>query len=380
MEQLEDSTLDLIYRRRVRPHFPGYVVILIVLAVIFSLPFVKVDVVTSVRGMVRPVEESSELFSSLSGIVESSILKDNLQVDAGDTLVWIRRVLPEARIVAYLERMRIIQASARDIQLILAGKKPVNTTQYRQSHKNHLSERSRLEIQKEFLSGEYSTAQVLYKEEVISLHEFEKARSSYRDICAKESDLDEAYKSFLEEDLFRIQTEIKQIKNNIRLTQSSLDEYFILAPVPGTLYKCRSLSTGSVIHSGMSLGMILPSGLLAAECYINPGHIASVHKGSRVKLRFDDLGFRTHYPLEAQVDLLDREVSVFNGLPSYRIRCTIADPKIRYTNGSWESLKNGMTFTASILLFRHSLASLILEKANLWANPSAIDSNEKERP
>ncbi|MEN8202272.1 MAG: HlyD family efflux transporter periplasmic adaptor subunit [Bacteroidota bacterium] len=378
MEELENSTLDLIYRRRVRSHFPGYVVVFLIVLAISSLPLVKVDVVTSVRGMVRPVNEPSELFSPLGGMVDSSILMDNRPVDAGDTLVWIRRDLPEAKITGCQERIRIQQASAADIQGILAGKKPLKTTQYRQSYRNHLAARSRLEIRKEFLLGEYNTAQILYTDEVISRHEFEKAQSSFRDICARESDLCEEYKSILEGDLFRIQSEIKQIWDEIRLTQSSLDEYFILAPASGILYESRGLSSGSVIHAGMSLGMISPSGLLAAECYLNPAHIASVEEGSRVKLRFDDGGFRTHHPLDAEVDLLDEEVCVYNGIPSYRIRCTLHDTKIRYTNGSCETLKNGMTFTASFILFRHSLASLILEKANLWVNPSLTVSRDEK--
>jgi len=377
MEQLEDSTLDLIYRRRVHSHFFGYVMIILIIMVIFSLPLVKVDVVTSVRGMVRPLEEESELFSSISGIVDSSILMENTPVDSGDTLVWIRRDLMEAKIAAYQKRIKIKQASAKDIHLILKGKNPSVTAHYKQSYRNHLAARSHLEIQKEFLSGEYSTAQILYTEEVISLHEFEKARSTYREICAKESDFFEEYKSSLEGDLFQIQSDITQIKDDVDLVQSSLDGYFILAPVAGSLYNSRNLSAGSVIHSGMSLGKISPSGLLAAECYIDPGLIASVKAGTSVKLRFDDIGFRSHHPLETQVDLLDQEVSLHNGKPLYRIRCMIDHSLIQYTNGSSGTVKNGMTFTASFFLFRHSLASLILEKTNLWINPSEAPGKDE---
>ena len=128
----------------------------------------------------------------------------------------------------------------------------------------------------------------------------------------------------------------------------------------------------------MPLGKISPSGELTAECYLHPGLIASVKKGSRVKLRIDDRGFRSHHPLEARVDQVDEEISMYGGIPCYRIRCALQDTKIRYTNGSTQAIKNGMTFTASIFLFRQSLASLILDKANLWLNPSAsAGKNEK---
>jgi HlyD family secretion protein len=378
MEELEDSTLDLIHRRRVRSHLPAYILSILVILAISSLPVVKVDVVTTARGMVRPLNEPSELISSMSGIVDSSILMDNRPVEAGDTLVWIRRNIPESKLTACFDRIRIQEASAADIRLILAGEIPCNTAHYRQSFRNHLAATSRLEIRQEFLSGEYSTAQILYADEVISPYEFEKTQSSYRDICARVEDLNEAYKSTLEGDLFRIQSEIKQIRDEIHLTQSLLDQYFILAPTTGVLFNSRSLSSESVLNAGLSLGKIIPSGLLAAECYVSPGHIASVKEGSKVKLRFDDKGFRTHLPLEARVDLLDEEVCIYKGMPAYRIRCILHDTIIRYTNGNRETLKNGMTFTASFILFRHSLASLILEKANLWANPSQTVSQDEK--
>jgi HlyD family secretion protein len=378
MEELEDSTLDLIYRRRVRTHVPAYVLLGLILLVLISLPLVKVDVTTNVRGMVRPLRDVSELFSSLGGIVDSSLLMDNRAVDAGDTLVWLRRDIPELKMAAAQARLDMLQASAEDIRLILQGDPPQHTAQYRQSYRNFLVARSRLEIRKGFLGGEFSTAENLFSEEVISRHEYNKAQASYLDICARESDHLEGYKSSLENELYRICAEMKMVRDEIRLIQSTLDPYYIQAPVAGVVYDSRSLSSGSVLHAGMSLGKISPSGLLAAECYIHPGQIASVKIGSRVKLRFDDWGFRKHKPLEVVVDFMDEEVGIHRGKTSYRIRCTLHDAELHYVGGSPEDIKNGMTFTASFILFRHSLASLILEKVNLWANPSLTASEDEK--
>jgi hypothetical protein len=76
---------------------------------------------------------------------------------------------------------------------------------------------------------------------------------------------------------------------------------------------------------------------------------------------------------------MDEEVGIQKGKPAYRIRCTLHEAEIPYVGGSPEVVKNGMTFTASFILFRHSLASLILEKVNLWANPSiSVSEDEKE--
>ena len=126
MEELEDSTLNLIYRRQVRSSLPVYVIILLVLAAILSLPLVKVDVVTSVKGMVRPVLEPAEILSNVSGTVERSVLMDNRMFAAGDTLVWIKTDILKARIYAHQNRIRIHEASKTDIHLILEDRLPLN--------------------------------------------------------------------------------------------------------------------------------------------------------------------------------------------------------------------------------------------------------------
>ncbi len=370
MEELEDSTLSLIYRRQVRSSLPAYVIIFLVLGAFSSLPLVKVDVVTSVKGMVRPVQESSEILSNVSGMVERSVLMDNRKFAAGDTLVWIKTDLLKARIDALQNRIRIHEASVKDICLILENQMPLHTSHYVQSHRNHQANIARLDIQKEFLQDEHNTSKILFDQQVISKHEYAKALNQFREVCARETDLCEAYKSSLEEGLLRIKLEISQLLDEITQINANLNEYYLISPVAGTLYSSRSLSAGSVVHPGMSLAKISPACLLVAECFIDPGHIPSVKEGTRVKLRFDDSGFRSHHPLETRVDLLDKEVSLFNGTPAYRIRCTLDKSPIYYANGSVETVKNGMTFTASFILFRRSVAALILEKANLWVNPT----------
>jgi multidrug resistance efflux pump len=378
MEELEDSTLNLIHRRQVRSNLPAYVLILLMTGALSALPLVKVDVVTSVKGMIRPIERPAEIFSNISGTVERSVLLENRRFNAGDTLVWIKTEILEAQIDAQQKRIKIHRESVTDIRLILDNKLARHTSHYIQSYRNHQAARSRLTIEKEFLHGDYRTALTLFNQQVISSHEYQKSRTKYRDICAQEADLCEAYKTQLEVELQRINLEIARISDEVSLTNTSLDEYYLLAPLAGTVYNSRNLSAGSVVYPGMSLAKISPSGLLVAECYLIPGQIPSVKEGTKAKLRFDDSGFRTHFPLETEVDLLDQEVTLFNGTPLYRIQCTLDGSQIRYANGSKETVKNGMTFTASFVLFRCSVAALILQKAKLWIRPTTSTQNHEK--
>ena len=369
MNPLEDSTLDLIYRRRVRSYYPGYVIILLIMGIAVVLPLVNVDVVTTTRGMIRPLEAPTEVSSTMTGILDSTILRNNMQVLAGDTLAWIRRDLPRAQIESHERVVEINQASIRDILHILKGKAPKETTRYRQSYRNHQSTLSHLQLQEKFLHGEFKTAEKLYHEEVISLYEFEKARSNYQIICAEITDIREHYKNLLEEELYLLRRETSQYLDDIDLIKSSSQDYFILAPMTGTIHNCPGISSGSVIHTGTPLGIISPTGSLVAECYLEPGTIAAIKIGTPVKLRFDDPGFRSQSCLETEIDHIDKDVTLVNGRPAYRIRCSLNNSLIPYSDGTTDPVQKGMTFTANIILFRRSLAALILENANRWANP-----------
>ncbi len=370
MDQLEDSTLDLIYRRRVRSYYQGYMIILLIMGIAVALPMVNVDVVTSTRGMIRPLDDQVGVISSMTGILDSTILRNNRQVTAGDTVAWFSRDLPKAKIEAHQRLVKTNQCSIQDILCILRGRAPKETTRYRQSYRNHKSRLAHLQLQEKFHFGEFITAKKLYEEEVISQYEFEKAQSSYQIICAEISQVKEQYRNQLEEELFKLRRENSLCQDEINQINSSSRDYYIMAPVTGTLHSCPGITSGSVIHSGTSLGTISPTGNLVAECYLEPTTIPAIKIGTRVKLRFDDPGFRSRFYMETEVDHIDKDVTLLNGSPAYRIRCSLDNSQIHYVDGTNELVQKGMTFTANMILFRRSLAALILENANRWANPA----------
>lgn len=370
MIQLEDSTLDLIYRRRVQSFLPGYVIIILIFGFAAALPLVNVDVVTNCRGMVRPFVEPAEVCAPISGILDNSILRNNINVKAGDTLVWIRKHLPEAKLKAHRKLIKQNMASIRDITLILKGKTPRETSLYKQSYKNHLATLSHLKLQNEYLYRAYSTAEKLYQEEVISQHEYETARSEFLIINAKLSDEIESYRDGLETEFYHLEKENTRLSDEIDLIQSTLYDYSIIAPVSGTLHNCQGFTSGSIIQSGSLLGTISPLGKLVAECYLDPESIPVVHVGTRVKLRFDNPQYGYHSTLETKVDYIEKDISFVNGSPLFRIRCSLDNPLIIHPDGSKDSICKGMTFTANMILFRCSLASLLLDKVNRWGNPA----------
>ena len=188
MDPLEGTTLDLIYRRRVTTFYPGYTIILIVVGIIVALPLVKVDVVSTSAGMIRTFQEPTELFTSITGIVDSSLLKDHREVQTGDPLLWLQKKLCDTRMLELDWQIERNKNNIKDIKSILQGKDPMETSRYRQSFRNYTTSCRQLLLQKDFLHDEFKAAEILRDQQVIPEREYEQSRSKYLVCCAQLDD------------------------------------------------------------------------------------------------------------------------------------------------------------------------------------------------
>ncbi len=373
MDQLEGSTLDLIHRRRIRSSAPGYVVIMMVVGMSAGLFLVRVDIVSTSPGMIRPRDEPVSIISPFSGMVDSTILRDHLVVSPGDTLIWICRDIPETRLRECRERIRENLDPMDDIAAILRGKLPSLTTRYVQSHRNHHAEIKHTQLQKERLEREFLAAEKLYRQEVIPRLEFEQARSDYMIACATLTGQREDYRSTLENELYQLRTENRNLRGEMAEITSTLHRFFVVSPAAGILRQCPGITRGFVLQAGSALGSVSPAGQLVAECYVETRYISNISSGTRVMLRFDVPGYRMGSRMETMITQIDPDVVVMGGSPVYRIRCDLEDHTLRYGTEQAGQLLLGMTFSASMVLDRQSLASLLVEKVERWANPTLSD-------
>jgi len=361
MDSLEGSTIDLIHRRRVSTFYPGYTIILMVVGIIVALPLVQVDVVSTSPGMIRPCQEPVEIFSSITGIVDSTLLSDNRKVSCGDTLIWIRRKLPETRMEELRKQIIRNNLHIGDINSILRGEGSPLSTRYKQSFKSHSTSGEQLLLKKIFLGDEYQAAGTLFDQQVIPLREFEQARSEFLLAKARPEDHQESYRNQLEDELLKLNLQDRMIEGELAEIGATLQNYTILAPLDGILNQCRGIMSGSVIQPGTNLGNISPAGAVAADCYVETCDIRDIRTGMPVKIRMDGKSRQAAHRLETKVTRVDPDVIILNGKPVYRVRCAIDEA---------DRLLPGMTFSASMLLYRTSLASLLSEKLNRKFNPT----------
>ena len=196
---------------------------------------------------------------------------------------------------------------------------------------------------------------------MIPIREYEQARNEYMVACALLEEHRESYKNHLEDDLNSLWMEKRNYEGELREIRATLQNYHLLAPSSGILCQCRGIMAGSVIQAGASLGSISPGGSLAADCYVETRDIREIRKGMPVRIRMDGKSQRPVDHLETMVSQVDPDVMIMQGRPVYRVRCMIDNP---------DGLIPGMTFSASMILYRTSIASLLARKLNRHFNPS----------
>ncbi len=68
-----------------------WLILLIIIASIVSLPFIKLDISVKSPGIIRPVDEKTEIKSSISTVIDSIYFKEGDTVKAGEVIIGLRK-------------------------------------------------------------------------------------------------------------------------------------------------------------------------------------------------------------------------------------------------------------------------------------------------
>jgi len=368
MKDLENSTLELLHRRRIRAGTPGWVLLGLIVACLGSMPLIYVDVVSTSRGMVRNVTEPARLISPRTGIVKHCLLRDNLEVIEGDTLLWFRKEEFISCLASYQRLMKENRSRINDLHSILEGDHTLKTDAYRQGLMMHLASLKQLRVKEEYCRKEYKAMETLLREELVPKLDFEKARSEYRMIRAEAEQLNQSYMDRLSSERTRLKQENLVYAMEIQKLRAGLGTFSLIAPSSGTLMNCQGIKTGSVVSAGDELATVSCLEELVAECYLSPGDIGEVLPGMKVRIFFDSKGGSEARKLETEVSLVDPDVMLVNGSPCFRVKCRL---------GRQPDLRQGMTFSASLILDSRSLASILIDKGGQKFNPFRKNANHQ---
>lgn len=372
-EIIEHTTESHFAKLSKSSHIIYLVVLLLLLISIAVTPFIKVNITTQSRGIVRSELESIDLKVTVYGQVEKSFLEENKQTFAGDTLLLLDTQIILEQLNNQRHKLVTNQKFIEDINAALNYlPEKIRTAKYYSEYNEYLAQLNQQKLQVEFLLNEKQISDELFVLKVETKADHDRAVNNYHVSVKKEKLIHDQYRRKWNEALFQLEQENSDLLASIAQLQEEKKKYVITCPVNGTIMQCIGIQPGSFISPNQTLAQISPESQLLVECYVSPTDIGLFHVGMPVNFQLDAFNYNQWGTAFGNVDEISSDVLSINNQPVFKVRCTIHSKYLQLKNGYKGELKKGMTLTGRFSLTERKLSQLLFDKIDNWLNPKLV--------
>jgi HlyD family secretion protein len=372
--EIIENTVECYHTRISRRSRAIYVIILLmILAMMGSMPLIYVDISTQSRGIVRSPYENTVVQTAVYGEVVSYRMFENKAVSGGDTLLVLNTDKLDEQIALAQKMILEYELFVRDIGCLLSGNYPqLSTAKYRGEYYRFKSKLNESQLILNYLQKELETQKSLVDQKVISGFDYLLSRNNYEKAVEQLRVLEQEFKSNWLSELTTINQKIREYKSNIQQLENEKRQYVILAPVSGMLVQVAGFQQGNFISPTQNLAYVSSNDILLAECFIAPSDIGYLKQNQQVTFQFDAFNHRDWGMVQGKISQMLHDVMFVDQKPMFRVRCTMNKNTLELKNGYVGVIQKGLTFTARFHLNRRSLAQLLFDKVDHWLNPKII--------
>jgi HlyD family secretion protein len=346
-------------------------VLLFVVLSILAMPFIKVDITTQSRGLIRTPMENILLQSSIYGEVIEYRIRENKPVSTGDTLIVFNTAQLDEQILLESAKKEQNDLFIEDINRLLKNKKP-QTAKYVAEYNRYKSKLNEQQIQIDFLKKDYETTTLLFEKQIISEFDYLTLKNNLEKAKSLLSISKEEFYALWQNEQTRLEIENQTLISNIRQFEKNKRNYVITASLSGTLVQTAGFQAGNFIAPNQAIAYISASDSLLAECYIAPSDIGYIHVGQPVVFQLDAFDYQEWGLVEGQVTEILKDIVTLSNQPVFRVRCKLNTPCLQLKNGYQGCIQKGMTLTGRFHLTRRSLWQLMFDKIDDWMNPKIV--------
>jgi HlyD family secretion protein len=353
------------------------IILLILLGAFIALPFVKIDVISQARGIIKPDIERVHISLINSGQVIYNGLFNNKKVAKGDTLLILNDQGIDQKLNFSDFQTRETLSYIQDLSLLLGQKKvrlsDINSARYQKIYLQYHQKLDELQIRLQKRKRDFERYKPLYEKGVIARAEYDNHKFEYD--LAKSEIFQHRNRQQNE-----CQAELSQYKVTLKELQAKYDQlvesksrFVIIAPVSGTLLNIKQQETGSFVTAGTVLAQISPNTELLVECYVSPADIGLIKEQDTAKYQIDAYDYSQWGLASGKVIEIGKDIEFLEDQSVFKVRCSLDQKYLLLKNGFRGNLKKGMTLNANFKLSRRTLFELLYDKMNDWLNP-AINS------
>jgi len=346
----------------------GFILFALIVALI-SLPFISVTIYNTSQGLIRPDKERILLQSSHSGKVIFHQLKNNGQINKGDTLMMINNLAITQKINTtrslFIETKKFIE----DIKLLSNQKRianKLNSLKYKQEYNFYQQKLSELNTRFQKIKEDYNRSQKLFEKGVIAKVALNNSKLEYDLSLNAINQYKKQQHSSWQAALVNHQNQLKELENNQVELEETNNLSIVKAPVSGTLLNVKGIEKGSFISIGIQLAEISPKSDLIVECYIDPIDIGLLKKEKKVNFQVSAFNYNQWGLASGKITAIGNDVQMINNTPMFKVLCSLDQNFLQLKNG----FKKGMLVNARFEIIERSLFDLLYDKMDDWVNPS----------
>lgn len=351
-----------------------YIIVLISILLIFStLPLISIDITSQNRGVIRSKYENNQLQVVLNGEIDKISIFENKTVEKGDTLIVLNTAKIDEQIFALNQRIAENDQFKNDLANLISDQfKTLKTKVYLSELKQYFSKIRERETQLFQLENEYTISKQLYEEDIIPKMEYLKTKSNFEVVQSQIQFTKEQYKNKWQIEQTRLKLESIDLQSSVTQLQKEKNQYFIKAPISGTINQFSGIQKGNFITMGQTIALISPNEDLIVECYVSPSDIGFISEGQTIVFQLDAYNYNQWGLAHGMVNEILKDISLINEKAFFRVRCSIDEQYLQLKNGFKGHIKKGMTLTGRFYLTERSLWQLLFDKVDNWMNPKII--------
>ena len=356
-----------------------WALLLVIVVVMVSLPFIYVDISIQENGIIRPLVEKTEIKASITEFVDSVYVKEGQTMNQGDTILTFRRSASDYKIRYQQKRVNDFQEHLSDLRQLVIGEKPVafNSSMRRQEYMFYIQKKKEYETNLSKTTKDFERNKTLYEKQIISEEEYENYQYDYNKSVNELASLIDNQINLWHRDLNSYVNMCEEMITTLNQEKKNKDLYVVTSPVSGTIDHFSGIYAGSSIQAGNALAIISPDSTLFAEIYVSPYNIGYIYHGMPVKIQvssfnYNEWGTITGSVVEISSDFLtdNSGTNVF-----FKVKCRMDNNYLIHKNGTKGMLKKGMVVASHFIITERSLFNLLYQKIDDIANPSQYISN-----
>lgn len=355
------------------------IIVVTILGLLALLPFVKVNIYTSAKGIIRPLQNRTSLTVINSGSIIYSNLKENVSVSAGDTLLVIDNNGIDHQLelanyqtdetISFMDDLSYLNTS-RNVNI-----ERLQTAKYRKLFLEYSQKLENLTVHYQNAKRNFERNEILYRKNVISKLEYEDKKFQL-DIA--KNDINQLRRSQLniwQTELIEYTNLSKELENNTERLFKSKSQFVVIAPINGTLMNVKPQEEGSQISIGTTVGEISPDTDLMVECFVQPKDIGIINPNTSVNFQIDAFNYNQWGKATGRISEISKDIVLVENQPVFRVECRLNEEYLTLKNGVKGSLKKGMTLNANFRLSERTLFDLLYDNVDDWLNPNRNQAN-----